>query len=41
MARAAASAPFIAFELEEWQSRYEDDVEYNLADSGVKPVSAA
>ena len=26
------------FELEEWQSRYETTVEYNLADSGCHPV---
>jgi aspartate/methionine/tyrosine aminotransferase len=29
---------FIPFELEEWQSRYETSVAYNLADSGVHPV---
>ena len=29
---------FVPFELEEWQSRYETTVTYNLADSGVSPV---
>lgn len=29
---------FIPFELEEWQSRYETTVTYNLADSGCHPV---
>jgi len=29
---------FTPFALEEWQSRYEQDVDYNLADSGVHPV---
>ncbi|CAL8469890.1 g9432 [Coccomyxa elongata] len=29
---------FISFELEEWQSRYETTVTYNLADSGCHPV---
>jgi aspartate/methionine/tyrosine aminotransferase len=29
---------FTPFELEAWQSRYEHEVEYNLADSGVHPV---
>ncbi len=31
--------PFYKFELEQWQSLYEHDVEYNLADSGVTPVT--
>ena len=30
--------PFQPFQLEEWQSLYENDVDYNLADSGVQPV---
>lgn len=30
--------PFTPFALEEWQSRYETDVAYNLADSGIDPV---
>jgi len=30
--------PFVPFELEAWQSAYEQDVEFNLADSGVQPV---
>jgi aspartate/methionine/tyrosine aminotransferase len=30
---------FIPFELEEWQSRHEQEVEFNLADSGVQPVT--
>lgn len=30
--------PFAPFELEEWQSRYEDTVTHNLADSGCHPV---
>ena len=30
--------PFVPFELEAWQSAYEQDVEFNLADSGVHPV---
>lgn len=29
---------FQPFELEKWQSRWEYDVEVNLADSGVQPV---
>ena len=29
---------FLPFELEEWQSRYEMTVKYNLADSGCHPV---
>ena len=29
---------FTPFALEEWQSRYEETVAYNLADSGVHPV---
>lgn len=29
---------FLPFQLEEWQSRYEMEVPYNLADSGVAPV---
>jgi aspartate/methionine/tyrosine aminotransferase len=29
---------FVPFELEQWQSNYEDHVAYNLADSGVDPV---
>ena len=29
---------FVPFELEEWQSRYEMTVKYNLADSGCHPV---
>ncbi len=29
---------FQPFELEEWQSRYETEVKYNLADLGVSPV---
>ncbi|MEU2779233.1 aminotransferase class I/II-fold pyridoxal phosphate-dependent enzyme [Streptomyces sp. NPDC007162] len=29
---------FTPFALEEWQSRYETDVAYNLADSGIDPV---
>lgn len=29
---------FVPFQLEEWQSRYEMEVPYNLADSGVAPV---
>jgi len=35
------SVTFQPFELEEWQSRYEQDVTWNLADSGVKPVVLA
>lgn len=31
-------AGFTAFELEEWQARYETNVAYNLADSGCHPV---
>ncbi len=31
-------ASFTPFELEEWQSRYETTVKYNLADSGCHPV---
>jgi aspartate/methionine/tyrosine aminotransferase len=31
--------PFVSFELEEWQSRYETSVQFNLADSGVQPVA--
>ena len=34
-----SSGAFVPFELEEWQSRYEHAVKYNLADSGVHPVS--
>ncbi len=30
--------PFTPFELEEWQSRWETTVAYNLADSGVRAV---
>ena len=30
--------PFTPFELEVWQSRWETNVEFNLADSGVQPV---
>lgn len=30
--------PFQPFALEEWQSRYEQGVEFQLADSGVRPV---
>jgi len=30
--------PFVPFELEAWQSAYEQEVEINLADSGVHPV---
>jgi aspartate/methionine/tyrosine aminotransferase len=30
--------PFVPFELEAWQSAYEQEVEFNLADSGVHPV---
>jgi aspartate/methionine/tyrosine aminotransferase len=30
---------FIPFHLEQWQSEYELTVDYNLADSGVDPVS--
>ncbi len=30
---------FQPFLLEEWQSRYEQTVRYNLADSGVQPIS--
>jgi aspartate/methionine/tyrosine aminotransferase len=30
--------PFVPFELEEWQSRWETTVAYNLADSGVAAV---
>jgi aspartate/methionine/tyrosine aminotransferase len=30
---------FIPFELEKWQSDYEDDIQFNLADSGVHPVA--
>lgn len=29
---------FIPFALEEWQSRYEEDIAFNLADSGIHPV---
>ena len=29
---------FTPFELEEWQSRWETTVAYNLADSGVRAV---
>jgi aspartate/methionine/tyrosine aminotransferase len=29
---------FTPFHLEQWQSEYEQDVEFNLADSGVHPV---
>ena len=29
---------FVPFQLEEWQSLYETEVAYNLADSGVAPV---
>lgn len=29
---------FVPFELEEWQSNYEHEVRWNLADSGVHPV---
>lgn len=29
---------FVPFQLEEWQSLYETEVPYNLADSGVAPV---
>jgi len=29
---------FVPFDLEEWQSRYETSVAYNLADSGVRAV---
>jgi aspartate/methionine/tyrosine aminotransferase len=32
-------ASFRPFLLEEWQSRYEQTVRYNLADSGVQPVT--
>lgn len=32
---------FTPFALEEWQSRYEQEVEFNLADSGVHPVPLA
>lgn len=42
---AAAAGPPVAparafqpFELEEWQSRYETEVQYGLADSGVSAV---
>lgn len=31
---------FIPFELEAWQSRYEQTVAFNLADSGVRPLTA-
>ncbi len=30
---------FVPFALEEWQSRYEYEVRYNLADSGVHPAT--
>jgi aspartate/methionine/tyrosine aminotransferase len=33
--------PFTSFELEEWQSRWETTVAYNLADSGVAAVRLA
>jgi aspartate/methionine/tyrosine aminotransferase len=29
---------FIPFQLEQWQSEHENEVEFNLADSGVQPV---
>jgi aspartate/methionine/tyrosine aminotransferase len=29
---------FVPFQLEEWQSLHEQDVDFNLADSGVQPV---
>ena len=32
---------FTPFALEEWQSRYEDHVRFNLADSGVHPATLA
>ena len=32
------AASFTPFDLEEWQSRYEHSVKYNLADSGCHPV---
>ena len=34
-----AEHTFQVFLLEEWQSRYEQTVRYNLADSGVQPVT--
>ncbi|MDJ0336338.1 aminotransferase class I/II-fold pyridoxal phosphate-dependent enzyme [Salinibacterium sp. G-O1] len=33
-----ARVPFQPFQLEEWQSLYEMNTEFNLADSGVQPV---
>ena len=30
---------FIPFQLEQWQSEYEQEVAFNLADSGVQPVT--
>ena len=30
---------FTPFDLEQWQSLYETTVKYNLADSGVQPVT--
>ena len=33
------SVPFIPFELERWQSRWENRVRFNLAESGVHPLS--
>ena len=36
---AVENGSFQSFLLEEWQSRWEHDVECNLADSGVKAVT--
>lgn len=36
--KGACGRMFTPFALEEWQSRYEQEVEFNLADSGVHPV---
>ena len=33
--------PFIPFELERWQSTWENQVRYNLSESGVHPMSIA
>lgn len=32
---------FVPFEMERWQSTYENEVEYNLSESGIHPFSVA
>src|SRR5579883_3059371 len=39
--RANMASQFTPFALEEWQSRHEQEVDFNLADSGVQPVVLA